>query len=503
MAKKLPSHIYKTSRGNYRVRYRKSSKYPLDFDETFDNLDDAIRANDEYLGKVKLKIINKSSKPDIKFADFCDFVYDWYKNKPKKTSQNTLRFYRQYMNLLKLHFGNVNLRDITTIMIEDFLIKENNRPKMGNNSKPGEVISSMTLHHEYVALRMILNKAKKWKYIEDNPIDDVEEPEFTEKEIVVPAFEKMDEIERKIMKAPIDQRIKFLLAFYGGLREEETCGLHIDWFDREKKVVNIGTVIVQDDETKEFIEDKPKSKYSIRTIPLPDRFFDVLDEYLIFRDEQIEYLKRKTNGQYKEIPNLFLNKDGEFFRPMTLGHQWIKFRKKEDISLTYHGLRHYYLTNQMNYNDNLTARDVQELAGHSNIKTTYKYVHSDKNKIIKNATNIYNKFSREDLYKDGDDIMTLPITHIATIILGNQKYSKSDELQITLTELSKENVDLFNISTIMDKCKNYLFSNYPSLMRIEKYKYTKLNEEEIIDKITKEFGKSFKIEFNKEASMEI
>ena len=40
-----------------------------------------------------------------------------------------------------------------------------------------------------------------------------------------------------------------------------------------------------------------------------------------------------------------------------------------------------------------------------------------------------------------------------------------EDLQITLSELSDDKVDLFNISTVMEKCKEYLENNYPSLKK--------------------------------------
>ena len=58
MAKKLPPHITKTADGKYRVRYQKSKKYPIPYDKIFDTLDEAIKANDEYLAKNTLKLHN-------------------------------------------------------------------------------------------------------------------------------------------------------------------------------------------------------------------------------------------------------------------------------------------------------------------------------------------------------------------------------------------------------------------------------------------------------------
>ena len=76
-------------------------------------------------------------------------------------------------------------------------------------------------------------------------------------------------------------------------------------------------------------------------------------------------------------------------------------------------------------------------------------------------------------------------------------------MQITLKEISKEEVDFFNISNIMEYCKDYLLSNYPSLTRIEKYKYGNLNEKDIIKGISKEFGREYQIENLKTNDLEL
>ena len=52
MAKKLPAHVTKNSNGKYRVRYKKTEKYPIEYDKTFDTLSDAIQDNFNHTWKV-------------------------------------------------------------------------------------------------------------------------------------------------------------------------------------------------------------------------------------------------------------------------------------------------------------------------------------------------------------------------------------------------------------------------------------------------------------------
>ena len=81
--------------------------------------------------------------------------------------------------------------------------------------------------------------------------------------------------------------------------------------------------------------------------------------------------------------------------------------------------------------------------------------------------------------------------------------AKTNDLQITLKELSDKEIDFFNISEIIENCKNYLITNYPSLNRIEKYKYVNFSNKEIIENISREFGKEFVIEKNIQKDFDI
>lgn len=69
-----------------------------------------------------------------------------------------------------------------------------------------------------------------------------------------------------------------------------------------------------------------------------------------------------------------------------------------------------------------------------------------------------------------------------------------NQWQITLSELNNCDVDFFNISEVLEKSKNYLLDNYPVLARIEKYNYINIKEDDIVNKLTIEFGNNFEIE---------
>ena len=114
------------------------------------------------------------------------------------------------------------------MFLTDLLDKESKRPSRANGASSDETISSNTLRHEYTQLVMLFKKMKLWGYIEFNPMSDIEAPIVTKKEIEVPEFEELDEIEAKIMTNLIRERLQFLMGLYMGMREEEVAGIHID-----------------------------------------------------------------------------------------------------------------------------------------------------------------------------------------------------------------------------------------------------------------------------------
>ncbi len=489
----LPPHVYKTSNGNFRVRYRKSEEFPIPYDKTFCDKDVALEMNRQYLDKIRKK--NYNQLKHIGFCDFCDIYIDWLRKKVRKLKPQTITSYIKYIDILKIAIGNKDVTTMDSLFLTNILDKESKRSSRANGASFNETISSNTLRHEYTQLVMLFKKMKLWGYIEFNPMSDIEGPIVTKKEIEVPEFEELDELETKIMTNPIRERLQFLMGLYMGMREEEVAGIHIDRdIDTSNLFMTVNTVIVRD-ENGEYIEDTPKSKSSIRSIPFPEKLLNVYYEYLKYRETFVAFLKYK-NPNYKEIPNLFLSKDGGLYRPYRISRTWSKFAKANNIELTFHGLRHYYITNQMNYNEQLSDRDVQELAGHADIRTTQQYNHSSKVNIKKNAVNIFNKFSKDTILKKGTTIMIVPIEHIASIVLGKMDLSEVTELKITLEVLSNQTITFSNLSDIIKYCKTYILEYYPIFYRLEKFKHNDYSNDEIIKSIRHQFGKTYEIDKN-------
>jgi len=472
----------------------KSKKYPIPHDEVFKTLEEAIQDKELYLANNTLKKHRQNQK--MGFVDFCDYYLNWYRTKPKKPGEGTIRFVKKELGTLKIAIGNVDIKEMDSVFISNIIDKESKREKRGNGKQQGGVISSNTLHHEYIMLGTLVKKMYKWGFINYNPMEELEPPKIETKPIEVPEFEERFEIEALFMKQPIRECLQFLLGLWCGLREEEVAGLHIDRdIEIKSLTLHINSVVIQDEFGNWIESPTPKSKAGARDIPLPEKFVPLFVKYLKYRDGIIKIIK-SNNPDYKEIPNLFLNQYGGLCRTRLIGKNYRKLVKKTDINIptTFHKLRHYFITNQVNHNDNLTIREIQELVGHADMRTTQNYTHASKKKILQNATKIFENFSKDTLYKNGKNILTVPIDHVASIVLGNADFSNINDLKITLEEISNEKIDFFNISSSIEYCRNFIEKALPSLKRIEKFKYTKIPKDTILKNLNSQFGKEIQID---------
>ena len=79
MPKKLPSHVTKLDNGKYRVRYKKTSKYPYEFDKTFDTIEEAINTCNNNEQKLIKKFLNYNASftkflKSYEFTSFCKLI---------------------------------------------------------------------------------------------------------------------------------------------------------------------------------------------------------------------------------------------------------------------------------------------------------------------------------------------------------------------------------------------------------------------------------------------
>lgn len=151
-------------------------------------------------------------------------------------------------------------------------------------------------------------------------------------------------------------RTFFELVYSCGLRASECTNLKIsDYFREEKHIRVIGK------------GDK------MRICPVGDTAVSLLDTYLASKRIRIAF--------YSRSPYIFVGRSGG---PVTRQAMWIRLQKYASLaglSTKLHTLRHSFATHLLKNGADL--RSVQELLGHSDIRTTEIYTHVDTSDLLK------------------------------------------------------------------------------------------------------------------------
>ena len=242
--------------------------------------------------------------------------------------------------------------------------------RLSDNGKSPSIIKTI---NEKLKSSMI--DAEKNGYIEKNYCQLVNLPKekMKEKKIEVFSVDQQNDF-LEIIKGH-EFEILFLLALGTGLRRGELLALRWSDIDFENKTINVDSNIQQayifeDEETKrlEKIEQEPKTINSFRTVPIPSKVLDKLQEH---KQKQEQY---KLTFQERYIDNDFVicDKYGKALDVKRPTRMFYSIQKKmgipEDEKIKFHGLRKTYATRL--FEKEVPPKTVQMLLGHSEISIT-------------------------------------------------------------------------------------------------------------------------------------
>lgn len=263
----------------------------------------------------------------------------------KKYSDNTVKTYgyalKQFKDFIKKDFLKVNKQDILSYLSFEQV----------NNKEAKSVAHSLTVirnFYKYLEIEGI---------IKNNPTNNIDMPKIKKTLPNVLTEEQIIDILDIPLKDKYSYRNKAMLelVYSAGLRESELINLKV--YDVN---INNATVKVFGKGSKE------------RVIPLGDYALEAVNIYL--NDYRPQLMCRK------ETDYLFLSSRGDkmsrqaFFKIV----KQIAISKGITTNFSPHTLRHSFATHMLENGADL--RSIQELLGHSNIKTTEIYTHLN-NKI--------------------------------------------------------------------------------------------------------------------------
>ena len=186
----------------------------------------------------------------------------------------------------------------------------------------------------------------------DNPVSLLPRPK---EGMRLPDVASVDEVERLL--ATIDDsdalglrdRALFELIYSCGLRISEACSLSVSHYHKDAVTV-LG------------------KRSKMRRIPVGDVARLWVDAYL-------EESRPTLVGPHLGEKALFVGRRGEGLTRQAVHKRFTAYAKAADLDITVHTLRHSYATHMLAGGADL--RSVQQLLGHSDIKTTQIYTHVD------------------------------------------------------------------------------------------------------------------------------
>lgn len=282
-----------------------------------------------------------------------EIVAVWKKDKKQYVKKSS---FSAYMLLTENHllpvFGNESVIEETHV--QNFVFK-----------KLETGLSHKTIKDILIVLKMILKFGAKNKWLDYTPFD-IQFPTEREKHNI----EVLNRADQKKIMNYIQEHFTFrnlgvYICLSSGIRIGEVCALTWNDIDTDNGIISINRTIqriyiIEDGSRKtELIIDTPKTKNSIREIPISKDLLRILKPF-----------KKIVNPSF-----FILTNDAKPTEPRTYRSYYKNLMLSLNMpDLKFHGLRHSFATRCIE--NNCDYKTVSVLLGHSNISTTLNlYVH--------------------------------------------------------------------------------------------------------------------------------
>ena len=267
--------------------------------------------------------------------------------------------YDKYNYLINTHIlpelGNFSVSELSATQINEFLSKKLHNGGLENNSP---------LSPSYVStMSMIINGAIKYAVNENlcpamkNPIF---KPTLYKKQISILNNSDYKKLVSYLSDNINSTKTGVLLALYTGLRIGEICALKWDNVDLKSMIIHIKSTVsrVNIEGKTKFILEAPKTKSSVRDIPIPTKLGNILKS--LYKVRKSDYVVSDKEG---------------FVIPRTLEYRFHRITNLLGIEeISFHALRHTFATNCLS--NGMDVKSLSEILGHANASTTLQiYVH--------------------------------------------------------------------------------------------------------------------------------
>jgi integrase len=222
-------------------------------------------------------------------------------------------------------------------------------------------MSPATLSRLVRQMHTILEQARRWRYLSENPVAIVERPRVPKRPM---DYLHPDEIGPFLDAAPPDRRLLFKTAILTGLRMGELLAMkweHLDWRSGRYHVVES---LWRGKGGFSFVT--PKTETSRRAVRLPSGLLDELRNHQKLEDG----LRASSGERYTDLGLIFCQPSGRPLDGRNLLQRdfWGTLRRAGLRRIRFHDLRHTFAA--LLIAEGAHAKAIQEAMGHSSIVVT-------------------------------------------------------------------------------------------------------------------------------------
>lgn len=361
-------HIRKLKDGRWEARVTKG--YNIAGKQTFKYLSAMTRT--EVVEKLNKYLEAKRNGTYVEMISWSvsKWLEFWYENYSAGTTKTSTRVNDESIiqRHLNPYIGKIKLQELKGLQIQMMYKKMLESGRVDGRGG----LNPKTIKNIHAVLHRALEQAVKNELIIRNPLNTVDLPRMTKKEIEILTPEEQKRLQ-EVCTSEHPWNMAILLTLYSGLRMGEVLGLSWDCVDFERNKIKINKQVNRlknyekdgTNKTRLALRNETKTERSERSIMIAPAIMQKLQEHKIAQDE---YASRFGDG-FNEYGLCFIRFDGNLVDPSTFRDHYLRKLKEAGITpKRFHALRHTFATRAME--SNVNPKVLSEMLGHATIQIT-------------------------------------------------------------------------------------------------------------------------------------
>lgn len=358
---KRGENIYKRKDGRWEGRYIRShdangkAEYGYIYGKTYSEVKQKL---------LRMKVLpqQRSEKQGNKTITYSQLLDDWLRSSRLNTKEST---YARYAHLIerhiKPHLGDIPLSQVTTQGVEDFIAEQLKSGRLdGRGGLAPKTVTDI--------LTVIKSTMEYARYNNYEIICNIKKLSVKKKEKEMRVLTSTEQT--VLLKTLTDEmdlcKFGVILSLYTGIRIGELCALKWEDLCLSQSVLKVKKTMQRIQETEigairktKIIITEPKSKCSIREIPLPPFIVDMARPFAASPQAFV------LTGDTKR-----------FIEPRTMQNRFQSYVSESGIEkANFHATRHTFATRCVEVG--FEIKSLSEILGHANVNITLnRYVHS-------------------------------------------------------------------------------------------------------------------------------